>query len=315
MNPIPLIVIVGPTASGKTTLAVEVSKQRNGEVVSADSMQIYKYMDIATAKPTPEETDGIRHHLIDFLEPTESFSVVDYCEAAGACIRDIRAKGKLPVVVGGTGLYVRSLIENLSFPEAKADYALREKLKTLAETAGADFLLDELMKVDAQTARTLHPNNLCRIVRALEIYYTTGIPMSEHIAASHMQASPYESCIIGLDYRDRKVLYERINRRVDEMVNNGLLEEARAFIGRYNEGTAAQAIGYKELIPYFNGEIALEQAIEKLKQETRRYSKRQRTWFRKEDGVHWVYADDYDCSGDLVTCVVRIIDESGITAG
>lgn len=315
MNPIPLIVIVGPTASGKTTLAVEVSKQRNGEVVSADSMQIYKYMDIATAKPTAEETAGIRHHLIGFLEPTESFSVVDYCEAAGVCIRDIRAKGKLPVVVGGTGLYIRSLIENLSFPEAKADYALREKLKTLAETAGADFLLDELMKVDAQTARTLHPNNLNRIVRALEIYYTTGIPMSEHIAASRAQASPYRACIIGLDYRDRQVLYERIDRRVDEMVNSGLLEEARAFISRYNEGTAAQAIGYKELIPYFNGVVTLEQAIEKLKQETRRYSKRQRTWFRKEDGVHWVYADEYDCSGDLVSCAVRIIDESGITAG
>lgn len=315
MNPIPLIVIVGPTASGKTTLAVEISKQRNGEVVSADSMQIYKYMDIATAKPTAQETAGIPHHLIDFLEPTESFSVVDYCEAAGACIREIRAKGKLPVVVGGTGLYIRSLIDNLSFPEAKADYALRKKLKTLAETAGGDFLLDELMKVDAQTARSLHPNNLSRIVRALEIYYTTGIPMSEHIAASRTHASPYEPCIIGLDYRDRKVLYARIDRRVDEMVNNGLLEEARAFISRYTEGTAAQAIGYKELIPYFNGEVTFEQAIEKLKQETRRYSKRQRTWFRKEEGVHWVYADEYTCSGDLVSCVVRIIDESGIAAG
>lgn len=312
INTIPVVAVVGPTASGKTTLAVEICKHFNGEVISADSMQIYKYMNIATAKPTDEEIETIPHHLIDFLEPTEHFSVAQYCTMAKACIEDIHKRGKLPVIVGGTGLYIDSLLNNVEFSECVADYDLREKLRAKAEQQGAKVLLDELRQIDPETAETLHPNNLGRIIRALELYYTTGITRSRHDELSRQSPSPYEACFIGLNYRDRQVLYNRINSRVDAMLELGLMSEAQDFINRYKKGTAQQAIGYKELEPYFSGSLPLTQAIENLKQETRRYAKRQLTWFRRNEAIHWIFADDYKNKSEITQKAVQIIIGSGV---
>ncbi len=312
MNKKPVIAIVGPTASGKSRLGVELCKLINGEVVSADSMQIYKEMDIATAKPTAEETENVPHHLIGFLEPTGNFSVVQYCFMAKECIEDISNRGKLPVIVGGTGLYIDALLNNIEFPKAKADPALRGQLKELTETKGTDFLYNELMQIDTVTAQNLHPQDIGRIIRALEMYYTTGITMSRHIELSRLHPPPFNTCMIGVNFRNRQLLYDRINNRVDEMLEKGLMKEAEMFWQKYGSGTAQQAIGYKELSPYFKGLTELPQAIEKLKQETRRYSKRQMTWFRKNDKIKWIYIDDYSDRGDIIQEVYRLICESGI---
>lgn len=288
-----VLAVVGPTASGKTALAVELAEKLDGEVVSADSMQIYRGMDIATAKPTDEEKKGIPHHLLDFLEPSESFSVADYVTMAGEVIRDIHRRGKLPILAGGTGLYVSSLLEHVRFPEWKADPALRESLQSQAETPeGLQALWQELQQVDPETAAKLHLNNQKRILRAVEVYRVTGQTMSRQIAQSKQRPSPYHAVLLGLDFRDRALLYQRINRRVDKMMEDGLLEEAREFLSQQRGKTAAQAIGYKELQPYFAGNIPLEQALENLKQATRRYAKRQLTWFRRIPDVRWIYLDE-----------------------
>ncbi|HZJ77740.1 MAG TPA: tRNA (adenosine(37)-N6)-dimethylallyltransferase MiaA [Clostridia bacterium] len=291
-NKIPLVVIAGPTASGKTKLAVDICKKLNGEVVSADSMQIYKGMNIATAKPTLDEMHGIKHHMIDFLETDKKYSVAQYCEQATKCIEKIHQKGKLPVLAGGTGLYINSLVENIQFVESKTDYSLREKLREKADSQGAQVLLDELDKIDKETARNLHPNNLGRIIRALEIYYTTGITMSEQLEKSRRHPSPYNVCMLFLTFKDRQVLYDRINKRVDIMLEKGLVEEARGFIQLSSKNTARQAIGYKELVPYFNDGASLEDCTEKLKRETRRYAKRQLTWFNRNPDMKKIYVDE-----------------------
>jgi len=294
-NQIPVVAVVGPTASGKTRLAVELALRRNGEVISADSMQIYKGMTIGTAKPDQAEMRGVSHHLMDFLEPSRSFSVADYVELASQCIAELHSRRKLPVLAGGTGLYVRSLLQNVHFTEADRDDALRARLWETAEREGVEPLLEELRRIDPQSAERIHPNNLKRVIRAIEIYHTTGITMTEQIERSRKIPSPYRTCMIGLDYRNRDVLYERINRRVDDMMERGLLEEAKEVLESDCSGTALQAIGYKELLPYFRGDYPLAEAVERIKQETRRYAKRQLTWFRREPGVHWIYVDE--CSG------------------
>ena len=286
-----LIVVAGPTASGKTSLSIELAKKYNGEIVSADSMQIYKGMDIATAKPTKEEMQGIPHHLIDFLSPTESFSVSEYVTLAKGAIDDITKRGKLPILCGGTGLYVRSLVENVKFSEEKTDKKLREELNERYKNEGGEVLLKELAQFDEETAKTLHPNNSKRIIRAIEIYKTTGITMSQHIKNSKNEPSPYDLTAIGITYADRQKLYDRINLRVDIMMKNGLLKETKDFYSRYNSNTASAAIGYKELKPYLDGEVTLEAAVEKLKQETRHYAKRQLTWFRRDEYINWIEAD------------------------
>ncbi len=289
-----VIAIVGPTASGKTALGAEIAEEFSGEVVSADSMQIYKGMDIATAKPTKEEMRGIPHHLIGFLDRNVSFSVADYVELAGSVIGDISERKKLPVIVGGTGLYVSSLLDNIKFADIKSNAGLRKKLEDEAERLGNSYLFEKLEKVDPESAAQLHPNNLVRVIRALEVYELTGKKLSLFKAESRLEESPYDPVMIGLDYNDRQILYDRINKRVDIMVKNGLVEEAQSIFDSCNMKTAGNAIGYKELIPYFKKEKSLEECISKIKQETRRYAKRQLTWFRKNAKINWLKLDEFD---------------------
>lgn len=289
-----VIAIVGPTASGKTALGAEIAEEFSGEVVSADSMQIYKGMDIATAKPTKEEMRGIPHHLIGFLDRNVSFSVADYVELAGSVIGDISERKKLPVIVGGTGLYVSSLLDNIKFADIKSDAGLRKKLEDEAERLGNSYLFEKLEKVDPESAAELHPNNLVRVIRAIEVYELTGKKLSLFKAESRLEESPYDPVMIGLDYNDRQILYDRINKRVDIMVKNGLVEEAQSIFDSCNMKTAGNAIGYKELIPYFKKEKSLEECISKIKQETRRYAKRQLTWFRKNAKINWLKLDEFD---------------------
>lgn len=285
-----VVVVVGPTAGGKSSLAIRIAKVLDGEVVSADSMQIYKKMDIATAKVTPEEADGVVHHLIDFVEPWESFSVAQYKELAVAAINDIISRGKQPVIAGGTGFYVDTVVNNTSFLDyEKSD--IREKLLEKMQQEGCEVLYEKLLELDRGSAERIHPNDSKRIVRALELYYSTGLTMTAQRELSHLDESEYTFCIIGLNAENREFLYDRINRRVDLMLQNGLVEETKRFFADDYSSTAKQAIGYKELLPFLNGEISLEEASENLKRETRRYAKRQLSWFRRNKNINWLYID------------------------
>lgn len=308
--PIPLIVVAGPTASGKTALAIRLAEHYDGEIVSADSMQIYEGMSIATAKPTAEEMRGIRHHLIDFVPPEQEYSVAEYVQDASAAIRDIVSRGKQPIVAGGTGLYIRSLVTNTQFEETKTDTALREKLYQQVQTPeGALELHRYLEQIDPESAARIHPNNTIRLVRAVEVYHLTGKTMTVLQKESRMQQSPYAPvAMLGLDCRDRGVLYDRINRRVDVMVKQGLLDEAREVLAREHMPTAYQAIGYKELAAYFAGEQSLKEALDKLRQSSRRYAKRQLTWFRREENISFLYREDYPDEDALVDEAISRID-------
>lgn len=287
MSKIPLIVIAGATASGKTSLSVELAKRLDGEIVSGDSMQIYKYMNIGTAKPTEEEKEGIPHHLMDFLEPSVNFSVADYCELAHKVIADIYARGKMPIIVGGTGLYIDSLVNNVDFGETIEDNSIRKSLELLAEEKGNEAVYEMLLEIDPETAKKYHPNNLRRIIRAIEFYKTTGQTISGH--AKEEKISPYKSIYFAIDW-DRSVLYDRINRRVDMMVEDGLLDEVNTLLSRgYDRSlTAMQGIGYKEFYPYLDGEQTLDETLEQIKMNSRRYAKRQLTWFRRNKNIHWL---------------------------
>lgn len=309
MKKIPVVAVVGPTASGKSRLAVELALRKNGEVISADSMQIYRGMQIGTAKPTLQEMRGVPHHLIDFLEPSRPFSVANYLELASSCIAEVFARGRLPVIAGGTGLYVRSLLHNIQFTENDKDEALRAGLAQKAEREGVQILLEELRGFDPESAARIHPNNVGRVIRAIEIYRTTGITMTEQIERSRQIPSLYHACVIGLDYKNRQTLYDRINLRVDQMMGSGLLQEAREVLSRPDSQTALQAIGYKELAPYFRGEGSLEGAVERIKQETRRYAKRQLTWFRRDAEVRWIFADEYDGFDEIAQEAVHMIEK------
>lgn len=293
MSKQPIIVVLGPTATGKTKLAVELAKLYNGEVVSADSMQIYRGMDILTAKPNDAEMQGIKHHLIDFLEPDRDFSVADYVKLANSAIDDIAFRGKLPILAGGTGLYINSLIDNVKFDETTGDKELRERLFNLAKEKGNHYLWERLLEVDEAAALAVHENNLTRVIRALEVYEKTGQKLSEHKKTSRLEESRFIPAMIGLTFSDRKLLYDRINKRVDAMLSNGLLSEAEKIYKGKTINTAHQAIGYKELIPYFSKQASLDDCIEKIKMETRRYAKRQLTWFRRDDRIFWIEVDKY----------------------
>lgn len=308
MNKIPVVAVVGPTASGKSDLAVEICLKFGGEVVSADSMQIYKGMDIATAKPTEDEKKGIPHHMMDFFKNSEPYSVALYQQAAEKCIADICSRGRLPVIVGGTGLYIDTLLNNIRLSEDSYDENLRSELLKRAENEGAELLLSELEKIDPEYAAKLHPNNVKRIVRALEIYLTTGKTATQQIELSRRE-SPYRACIIGLDAENRQYLYNRIDRRVDIMLELGLEDEAREYLSRSDVQTSAQAIGYKELKPYFDGEISRDEAMENLKRATRRYAKRQLTWFRRNECINWLYIDQYSNKEDLARKAFCIVDD------
>lgn len=309
VDKIPVTAIVGPTASGKTGLAVEVAKRIDGEVISADSMQIYKGCDIATAKPTAEEMQGIKHHLIDFLDISEPFSVSDYVKLAKKKAEDIHSRGKSVIVAGGTGLYVDSLLNNIEFSKTDTDFKLRETLMKRYESEGIEPLFNELKRTDPETASRLHQNDVKRIIRALELYISSGVTVSEQNRASVLCSSPYEVCYIGLNAENRDYLYSRINNRVDIMLSNGLEQEARAFFADDRAKTAKQAIGYKELLPYIQGTATLEECVERLKRETRRYAKRQLTWFRKNKKMNWLYIDKYDSVEALADAAMAIINE------
>lgn len=308
MNRIPVVAVVGPTASGKSDLAVEICRRFGGEVVSADSMQIYKGMDIATAKPTEEEKQNIPHHMMDFLDNTEDYSVALYQQATAECIAEIYSRGLLPVVCGGTGLYVDTLLNNVKLSEDSYDEELRVSLLKRAEDEGAGRLLEEVRAFDPEYAEKLHPNNVKRIVRALEVYKTTGTTMTEQNKLSK-QTSPYDVCFIGLDAEDRQFLYDRIDRRVDVMLERGLEEEAREYLSSANGSTSAQAIGYKELRPFFDGAITLDEAVENLKKATRRYAKRQLTWFRRNERINWLYIDKYQKRDELMSDAFAIVEK------
>lgn len=303
-----VIVVCGPTASGKTALAVELAKLYDGEVISADSMQIYTDMDIASAKATPEEQQGIPHHLLGFLDPAESFSVADYVKLCGECVRDIFARGKTPIICGGTGLYISSFVDNLTFDDSEQDFSFREEMRRFAEENGNGALLDRLREVDPETAETLHENNVGRIIRALEVYKTTGHTISQAKAMSRSAPSPYEFIMLGLDFEDREVLRGRINRRVDDMLERGLVEEARRCFEQTERPTAAQAIGCKELYPYFRGEKSLDECVEELKLRTRQYAKRQLTWFRRDKRIFNIVIGENDRLPDIVSKAVELID-------
>ncbi|MBQ9898291.1 MAG: tRNA (adenosine(37)-N6)-dimethylallyltransferase MiaA [Ruminococcus sp.] len=284
-----VLAVVGPTASGKTGLGIELCKRYGGEVISADSMQIYKGLDIASAKPSEAEMQGIPHHLIGVLDMDTSFSVADYVALAGERIREISSRGKLPVVVGGTGLYVDSLLGNVRFAaEGGSDEEYRAQMYKLAEAQGCEALHAMLAETDPEAAASIHPNNVIRVVRALEVSHVTGRTFSELKAESRLGECPYEPLIIGINFEDRAELYARTDRRVDIMVERGLVAEAEELWRRSGMATAANAIGYKELIPYFEGTALLEECIDRIKQSTRRYAKRQLTWLRRNEAIHWL---------------------------
>lgn len=281
-----IICVVGATASGKTDLAVKLAKAVDGEIISADSMQVYKNMPIATAVATKEEQDGVVHHLVEFLDADQTFSVADFVERAKVLIDEITARGRVPIVAGGTGLFVDSLVKNISFSEVGSNAEIRNEL---AEKSNEE-LYERLLQLDPNAAEDIHPNNRKRVIRALELCMS-GTSKTEQNKNSMLIDSPYDALYIGIGYKDRQKLYDRINKRVDLMLEAGLENEARQMLGKQGL-TARQAIGHKELQPYIDGKITLDEATENLKRETRRYAKRQLTWFRRNENINWLYADE-----------------------
>lgn len=304
-----VIVIVGPTASGKTSLSIELAKRCNGEIISVDSMQIYKHMDIGTAKPTLEEMQGIKHYLIDEILPNEEFNVVRFNELANKYIEEIIEKGKQPILVGGTGLYISSLINNIIFSESECDWELREALKKEAEELGPQSIHDKLRLVDVQAADNIHPNNVKRVIRALEVYYQTLKPISYHNEISRGVPSKYNFVLIGLTM-DRQRLYERIDKRVDIMLQNGLVDEVKKLIilGYSNAIISMQGIGYKEILAYIYHEKTLDEVVEIIKRDSRRYAKRQITWFKKIKEIKWFSLDNLGNTNNIVEDAITYIN-------
>lgn len=306
-----IIAVAGPTASGKSALALELCKRLDGELISLDSMQIYRGLDIGTAKPTKAEQAEVCHHMIDICEPTENFSAAEFAERAHKVIADVQSRGKKAVLCGGTGLYLDTVLGRLDFGEIESDEKLRGELIAFAEKNGADALHERLREIDPHAAEKIHPNNVRRVARAIEIYELTGKTKTEHDREA-ISDSPYESLIIGLDYDDREVLYNRINRRVDAMIEAGLEGEVRSLVSRgllSAESTAGQAIGYKEMLGYIAGDCSLGDAVEKIKLGTRRYAKRQLTWLRRNPSINWLYPDRLGDFRSLVCEAEKIINK------
>jgi tRNA dimethylallyltransferase len=302
-----LICICGPTASGKTGLAVALAKKLDGEVVSCDSMQIYRGMDVGTAKPDAAEMDGVPHHLLDVAEPGEDFSVGRYVKLADAAIADIRSRGKTAIVCGGTGLYMDSLVRGETFA-APSRPAQREYVEHIAEEKGVAYLYEMLKDADPETAEKLHVSDRKRIVRAMEVFLITGMPLSWHNAQSKLRPPKYEPVWIGLSFRDRSKLYARVDARVDQMLDRGLEAEVRALLDRGVDPktTAMQAIGYKEMAAALRGECSVKQAADRIKQASRNYAKRQLTWFRRNEAVRWLYVDE---TPDLLAAAMKLVHE------
>jgi len=290
----PLIVLTGPTAVGKTSLSIGLAKALGGEIISADSMQVYRHMDIGSAKIKPEEMQGIKHHMLDVLEPDEEFNVVIFKKMVKKCIKDIAGRGKLPILTGGTGFYIQAVLYDIDFAENEENSRIRNELEKLCEKEGAAYLHDRLKKVDEASAFAIHPNNKKRVIRALEFYYLTGKKISEHNEAERQKESAYDSCYFVLN-DSRENLYEKINRRVDRMLKEGLVEEVKQLkeAGCTKSLVAMQGLGYKEILSYLEGEISLEEAVYLIKRDTRHFAKRQITWFKREKDVIWVDKNDF----------------------
>ena len=287
-----IIVICGPTASGKTGLSLVLAKKFGGEIISADSMQVYKNLDIGTAKATDEEQQAAPHHLVDFLDPSEPYNVEIFTRLAKEKIEEISQRGNIPFIVGGTGLYMESLVNGITFTEQKSDKSVRNRLEQQLAENGNEWLHQQLVEIDPEYAATVHPNNAVRVMRALEIYYTTGVTMTQQIAASRPKEKPYDVLFLATGFLDRAKLYENIDKRVDIMVQLGVLNEAEyVYKNRDTFVNSAAAIGYKEFFPYFEGAQTLEECIENLKKSSRHYAKRQLTWFNRMEDINWLYVD------------------------
>lgn len=291
----PLIVLTGPTAVGKTKLSIALAKAVNGEIISADSMQVYKYMDIGSAKIREEEMQGIRHYLVDELLPEEEFHIVRFQQMAKAAMEEIYAKGKIPILVGGTGFYIQAVTRDIDFTEAEQDDGYRKELEALASEKGNEYLHRMLEKVDPKSADEIHANNVKRVIRALEFYHQNHTPISSHNQEQKEHTSPYNLVYFVLN-APRELLYERIDKRVDEMLEKGLVDEVRRLkeMGYQKGMVSMQGLGYKEILSYLEGEYPLEEAVRILKRDTRHFAKRQLTWFRREPEVTWVNKDEFD---------------------
>ena len=300
----PLIILTGPTAAGKTKLSIGLAKSIGGEIISADSMQVYKKMDIGTAKIRPEEMDGVPHYLVDEFDPSEEFNVVVFVERAKDAMEKIYAAGHIPIIVGGTGFYIQALLYDIDFSEHEEKESYRKELEQLAKEKGKEYLYEILKEVDPEYAQIVHFNNVKRVIRALEYHKETG------------HNSPYNFAYFVL-YHDREVLYDRINRRVDLMMEDGLLEEVKGLIeeGYTKDLVSMQGLGYKEFFDYFDGEMSLEETVDKVKRDTRRFAKRQLTWFRREKEVVWLNKKEYEQEKNLLDSVLNIIKEKGICNG
>lgn len=312
----PLIILTGPTAAGKTKLSIGLAKKIGGEIISADSMQVYKKMDIGTAKIRPEEMDGVPHYLIDVLDPFEEFNVVYFVEKAKEAMEKIYAAGHIPIIVGGTGFYIQALLYDIDFSQHEEKESYRKELEQLAREKGKEYLYEILKKVDPEYAQIVHFNNVKKVIRALEYYKETGGKLSEHNKEQRQKESPYNFAYFVL-YHDREILYERINKRVDIMMEEGLLSEVKRLIkqGYTKNLVSMQGLGYKEFFDYFDGTISLEDTVDKIKKDTRHFAKRQLTWFRREKEVIWINKKEYEQEEALLTSVLDKIEEKGIWNG
>jgi tRNA dimethylallyltransferase len=300
-----IVIIVGPTAVGKTDISIATAKALNGEIISADSAQVYKYMDIGTAKISPDEMQGIKHHMIDEVTPDQSFSVANFRDKADHYIQELTAKGKLPIIVGGTGLYINALINNLDFTKSIGDEDFRERMQEIADNKGNEYLYEMLKDIDIDSYFRLHANDVRRVIRALEVYEFTGKTITHFQEESKKLPPRYNCAYIGLTM-DRQKIYKRIEQRVDAMIEQGLIEEVKKLLNMgYNRDLVSmQALGYKEIVGYLEGEISLEEALFILKRDSRHYAKRQLTWFRRDERIKWFNIDEYQ---DRITLVENII--------
>lgn len=308
-----LVVLTGPTAVGKTELSIGLAKRINGEIISADSMQVYKYMDIGTAKIKKEEMNGVKHYLVDELDPADEFNIVRFQKMAKRAMKEIWEKGKIPIIVGGTGFYIQSIVYDIDFSEEKEENGYRQELEKLAKEKGGGWLHEQLRKVDPISAEKIHPNNIKKVIRALEYYKENNAPISIHNEEQMQKKSPYHFAYFVLN-RDRKILYERIDKRVDLMIEEGLVEEVRGLRERgYTKNLVSmQGLGYKEILDYLNGECSLEAAIYRLKRDTRHFAKRQLTWFRREKETIFVEKEKFLSDEEILSYIVENLREKKV---
>lgn len=306
-----LAVVVGPTAVGKTAISIKLAKYFNTEIISADSMLVYKHMDIGTAKPDFKEMDGVNHHLVDVVMPKENFSTADFKERCEAAIDDITDRGLLPIVAGGTGLYINSLLNNYDFTPKAEDNDFRESLKKLAIEKGNEFVHEKLKEIDPEAYIRIHSNDIKRTVRALEVYHFTGKTISHYQEESKKQPNKYNLALVGLTM-DRSLLYNRINERVDIMINNGLVDEVIKLkeMGCNEANTSMQGLGYKEILKYLDGQCTIDEAIYQIKLETRHFAKRQISWFKRDERIKWFKINEYDCLENLIKDIIYYIEKT-----